>query len=256
MTRPGRHLVAVAQWVACRKNEDVLVDKDAFTHSLSAFASGLVEGFGIADALHDVSTDTAGVLRATGAAVSLVAGGRLTFAASSDELAAALERVQEFNQHGPSVHAARSGEAVTVCDVREAGQRWPIFVTAALEFDIRAVAAAPIVVDGACVGAVTGYDVGPRAWVPDDLDALRVFAAVAGGHLLSTHGTGRREWLADRVRTALDSRVVIERAKGVVAGEHGVPVDEAFKLLREHARIRGADVHTVASAVVELGLRV
>jgi AmiR/NasT family two-component response regulator len=60
---------------------------------------------------------------------------------------------------------------------------------------------------------------------------------------------------AEQLQTALDSRIVIEQAKGLVAGERGITLDEAFEVLRGHARSRNASLRSVSEAVVTLGLR-
>jgi len=59
----------------------------------------------------------------------------------------------------------------------------------------------------------------------------------------------------EQLRQALDSRVLIEQAKGIIANERGVSVDEAFRVLRKHANDRNATVRAIAGAVVNLGLR-
>ncbi len=109
--------------------------------------------------------------------------------------------------------------------------------------------------DGRAVGALNIYDDHVREWSDEDLTAALVLADIATGYLVHASELNQARRTNEQLQAALDSRVVIEQAKGLLAGERGITLDQAFAILRRHARNRNAPVHAIAQAVVELGLR-
>ena len=105
------------------------------------------------------------------------------------------------------------------------------------------------------VGALNLYSTSVRPWTERDLAAATVMADMATAYLINASVYDKQKRLAEQLPQALDSRVVIEQAKGVLANEHDISVDEAFERIRKHARAHGATVQTVAEAVVDVGLR-
>ena len=65
-----------------------------------------------------------------------------------------------------------------------------------------------------------------------------------------------QEQLSEQLQEALESRVVIEQAKGITAEQNAVPLDQAFQLMRRHARNNNASLRTVAEAIIGVGLQV
>ena len=82
-----------------------------------------------------------------------------------------------------------------------------------------------------------------------------MLADIATGYFVRASEPDRAHRVNEQLETALQSRVVIEQAEGVLAGERGITVDQAFAILRKQARSRNASIRSVAQAVVELGLR-
>lgn len=85
---------------------------------------------------------------------------------------------------------------------------------------------------------------------------IGVFADMATAYLLRASELFEARQLAGQLQAALDSRVVIEQAKGIIASEYGVSVDEAFEMLREHSRLTNVKLGEVCRAVVHMGLRI
>ena len=232
-----------------------MVDQSLLVTELGRFARTLVADRPVTDALHDFVESAAAVLDVHGAGMSLVRDGRLAFVTATPEDIAAIEKAQEDEQAGPSADAHLSRAAVLVADIREQAGRWPHVALVASRTGIVAIGAVPLVLDDLGVGTLDLYDTAPRAWTDEEAEVADLLAALVAAYLANTSRLDRARQVADQLQEALDSRVTIEQAKGLVAGERGISLDEAFHVLRAHARNRSASLRDVAQAVVDLGLR-
>jgi len=133
--------------------------------------------------------------------------------------------------------------------------KWPQLTEAALGAGLVSVAGIPMTFDGRAVGSLNIYDDHVRDWTDQDTAAARVLADIATGYLVHASELDQARRVNEQLEAALESRLIIEQAKGVLAGERGITVDQAFAVLRKHARSRNAPMHAIAKAVVELGLR-
>ena len=161
------------------------------------------------------------------------------------------------------LHAADSSPAMTVVgdqellavrDVSAHEERWPVVGTLAREHGVHAVLAIPLVVGVGATGAVSVL-ASARDWTEEEVALARAMTDLVA--LLAANAEAGREDAA-RVRQlqhALDSRVVIEQAKGVLAAAESITVDQAYARLRAFARSHNAKVADVATAVVRLNLR-
>ena len=104
-------------------------------------------------------------------------------------------------------------------------------------------------------GAVNLYSSRPRHWTADDLEVAQVLADMVTAFLVNASKLRQQEQLTEQLQQALDSRTVIEQAKGVVAERKRIGVDEAFEQIRRHARTHHVTVRAVSEAIVGLGLR-
>jgi hypothetical protein len=109
--------------------------------------------------------------------------------------------------------------------------------------------------DGQAVGSLSLYAAAGRPWSEPDQAAATALAAIVGSVLGAAARLEERARTVAQLQAALDSRVVIEQAKGVVAARDGVGVDEAFEAVRAHARSHHVTVRAVSEAIVHLGLR-
>jgi GAF domain-containing protein len=222
---------------------------------MAAFARTMAQRFAISDALHDLVQRLGAVLELDGAGVSLEESGRLRFVTANDERSSNLERVQEREQDGPCIDAWRTGEVVAIPDLRRSRGRWPAYEPVALAGGVVAVAGIPMRTNGETIGALDLYAGEPRAWSDEDIMAAGVLADVATGFVVNASELDRQRRLNEQLQAALDSRVVIEQAKGIMAAQRNVSIDAAFELLRNHARNHNSSLRAVAEAVVNLGLR-
>jgi len=227
-------------------NPETLLD------SLERFAAALTSGYGIGDVLHNLTGEMGEVLNLTGAGVTLVHDGRQRFVTAAVEAIANLERVQESSQKGPCVDAVASAAPVSVSDIAEgeASSRWPDYTVAAKAAGIRSVAGIPMLAEGKAIGAVNLYDGKARGWSSEDLRVAGIFASIATGYLAHASTARQQQRTAEQLEQALNTRLIIEQAKGVLANQREITVDEAFRRLRTYAREHNARIHDVSHEVV------
>lgn len=201
-------------------------------------ADTLVEDYDVADLLHRLVTDCVGVLEIEAAGLLLAdQRGRLQVLASSTERARLLELFQLQNDDGPCLECYRTAEPVLVEDLRTVGQRWPRFATEAMRDGFRSVTAVPLRLRSETIGALNLFGSQPGHLTPDDLEIARGLADIATIGILQERAIRRNEVLTEQLQTALNNRVIIEQAKGVIAqvGDE-LDMDDAFKILRKFAR--------------------
>ena len=232
-----------------------MIDQSRLVDELARFAGMLVDDYAVSDALHDLVDAITVIIGIHGAGVSLAQGDRLTFATAANEDIATLERLQEQTQRGPCVEAYHSGEAVFVPDLATHMQRWPVLAEAATAMGVGALAGIPMHLTGTKLGAINLYHTRVHEWTDDEAQVAQLLAALATGYIVNASRLDQARHTADQLQEALESRIIIEQAKGLLAGERNISVDEAFKLLRAHARSNNAPLRAIADAVVNLRLR-
>jgi GAF domain-containing protein len=233
-----------------------VIETELMLAAVTTFVRTMAPGLAVADVLVALCRHVTGLLDIAGSGVALVDGGHLTVAASTSESVADVGRVEEKHQEGPCIETLRTGRPTLVEDLRGERDRWPHVVAQAGDGGFGAVAAVPLGGDGPPVGVLALYDHTSRAWAADEIRAARLLADVATGHVAIAAELDRHRRTADQLQHALDSRVIIEQAKGMVAAQRGVSVDEAFKRLRKHANDHNATLRATAEAVVNVGLSI
>jgi GAF domain-containing protein len=231
----------------------VVPNHETILDSLERFAAALTGGYGIGDVLHNLTFEMAEVLDLTGAGVTLVHDGQQRFVTAAVEAIATLERVQENWQEGPCIDAVASAAPVSVPDIAagEASNRWPDYTVAAKTAGIQAVAGIPMLAEGEPIGAVNLYDRQLRNWSAEDLRVATIFASIATGYLAHASAARQQQRTAEQLQRALETRLIIEQAKGVLSAKRETTVDDAFETLRRYAREHNARIHDVARAVVK-----
>jgi GAF domain-containing protein len=232
-----------------------VTDQAALTRALSEFAQLLVREYEVSDALQDLVDGVTEVLGISGAGVSLLEGERLRFATAATDAIVLLERIQEETQNGPCVEAHQSGQPVLVTDLRDRPERWPALSEGAAEAGMLAVAGIPMRLNGTRLGALNLYHGATRDWSDEEISVSRLLADLATGYVANASRLDRLQHTAEQLQVALDSRLIIEQAKGLLAGERDISMEQAFEVLRGHARRNNASLRAVADAVVNLHLR-
>jgi GAF domain-containing protein len=215
-------------------------------------ADTLVSGFDVVEFLHTLTERCVELLDVGAAGVVLVdRQGTLRVMASSDERAHTLELFEAQNEEGPCLHCVRTGEAVVNEPLRVEGNRWPAFGREARARGFRSVHALPLRLRDQVLGALNLFSDEESRLAEAELVMGQALADVATIGLLQGRAMEEARVLADQLQRALNSRVIIEQAKGMVAEQAGVDPHDAFRLLRDYAR-NGADVLSdVARAVVK-----
>ena len=170
--------------------------------------------------------------------------------AASDKRARPLEELQAEHGEGPCVDAFDGKEPVGAGDLEGAGDRWPAFAPAAVGRGLRAVLASPIPYSDQAVGVVAVFAAEPHPWSEGEREAIVAFTELVALLILNAMEATERGRLAAELQVALDSRVVIEQAKGVLVGRHGLTTRQAFERLRRQARDQRRPLTEVARGVV------
>jgi len=179
------------------------------------------------------------------------ARGDLTVIASSSEQTRLLELLQVEVDVGPCLLAYRTGKQVLVDDLSVDRQRWPAFAARAAEYRYRSVSALPLRLRDERVGALNLFrtEVGPLS--PTHIAIGQALADVATIGILNQRTLTHSDLINQQLQSALNTRVIIEQAKGVLAERGNLDMDRAFVLLRSYARKTHQRLADVARAVVD-----
>lgn len=219
-------------------------------------ADTLVDDYDVIDLMQTLVDACQEFLESTDAGILLAdSSGDLELIASTSEATQLVEVMQLGAESGPCIECFMTGAAVSVPDIAAESQRWPLFRHAALENGFAAIEAIPMRLRNTTIGTLNLLRSIPGPPPPEDLSAARAFADVATIGILHERTVREKESVSTQLQTALNSRVMIEQAKGVVAFTAGVPITEAFNLIRTYARTRGLRLSDVAARVVQREIR-
>jgi GAF domain-containing protein len=219
--------------------------------TLVELADTLVANFDVVELLTLLADRCVEVLEVGAAGLMLVSPqGDLRVMASSSETMRLLELFEQQAQEGPCLDCFRTGVAVVNHDLSIVGGRWPKFTPQAIAAGFGAVHALPMRLRGSIIGALNLFQYSPGVMVQADLDAAQAFADVATIAILQHRATQEAHILNDQLNFALNSRVVIEQAKGMIAERRRVSMGDAFAILRNHARNHDLLLANVANSVI------
>jgi GAF domain-containing protein len=170
--------------------------------------------------------------------------------AASSERTRSLELFQLQRDEGPCLECYRTGIMVCVADLQTNAERWPQFVPAALKLGFASIHAVPMRLNDRNLGALGLFGSAVGALNDDDLSLAQALAHVASVALVTGNATSDQDRLNRQLQLALDSRVLIEQAKGAIAQYSSVTMDEAFAHLRRYARDHNEKLTEVARSVV------
>lgn len=214
-------------------------------------ADTLVDDFDVVELLHRLTSACVALLGVSAAGLLLDdQRGNLAVVASSSEETRLLEVFQLQNAQGPCLDCVRTGVAVTSGDLAADAARWPVFVPAALDAGFHSVAALPLRLRDQTIGGLGLFDSRMQFVPPEDQRLGQALADVATIGIQQHRSAHRNSVLAEQLQHALNSRVLVEQAKGVLAERHALSMDAAFETLRRHSRNHNQKLTEVAASIV------
>jgi hypothetical protein len=223
-------------------------------------ADTLVDDFDVVDLLTLLATRAVEVLDVSAAGVMLVTPeGDLRVVASSSEAMRVVELFELQHEEGPCLDCYHHPEPVLNQDLATANGRWPRFAPVAVEAGFRMVHALPMRLRGTVIGALNLFQADTRPLDPGDVLAGQAMADIGTIAILQRRAATEAQVVNDQLSRALNSRIIIEQAKGVLAERAALTMEDAFTRLRNHARNHNlllADVaeHLIAGTLTHTAL--
>jgi GAF domain-containing protein len=220
--------------------------------TLVELADNLVDDFDVIDVLTLLSLRCVDAIDVDAAGVMLASpGGELQFIASSSESMRVLELLQIQADEGPCVDCFKSGTAIINHELVEPDQRWPNFAPRAIALGFHSVHCLPMRLRGRTIGALNFFRKEKGLLDDEDVVLAQGLADVATIAILQHRTSLDAKTLNAQLSIALDSRIVIEQAKGKVAQATNTGMDDAFNRMRAHARNHNMGLTSVATLIVE-----
>jgi GAF domain-containing protein len=215
-------------------------------------ADSLVDDFDLVDFLSNLTSYAAAISGADAVGLMLVDhAGRARFMAATNESGKVMELFQLQNAEGPCLDCIATGEPVVNADLEHAEELWPTFAPVARRAGFRSVHAFPMRLRGQRIGALNLFGGSDSHFSDAEVRIVQALADVATVAIVQQRSIARAEVVTEQLQHALDSRVVIEQAKGALAQAHGITLGEAFDGLRSQARSSGRKLVDVAQQLVE-----
>jgi len=227
------------------------VREEQLNRAFVELADTLVSEFDVAELLHSLAVRCVELFDVDAAGLMLAdERGALRVVASSNEQTRMLELFEIQSQEGPCSDCYHSGRSVIEEDLERAA-RWPRFRREALNAGFGAVLAIPMSLREEVIGALNLFRSAPGGLGEADRAACQALADVATIALIQERALREARVVADQLQGALNSRVIIEQAKGVLAGLGQLDMDVAFRLLRDYARSQNRLLVDVSRDVAE-----
>jgi GAF domain-containing protein len=215
-------------------------------------ADTLVADFDVVELLTLLTDGCVDVLDVGAAGLMLAAPeGDLRVMASSSEAMRMLELFELQSQEGPCLDCYRTGQPVVNQNLATVNGRWPRFAAEALAAGFHAVHALPMRLRGTVIGALNLFHIEPGEMRQADVVAAQAMADVATIGVLQHRATVEAQVLNEQLNHTLNSRIVIEQAKGIIAERESLNMEQAFSTLRNHARYHNLRLVDVAGDVID-----
>jgi transcriptional regulator with GAF, ATPase, and Fis domain len=220
--------------------------------ALVELADTLVAGFDVIDLLHTLTERCVDLLAVDAAGLLLAqARGALSPVAASSEQVRLLELLQLEGEDGPGLDCYRSGVSVACPDLSAEQRHWPAFTAAARERGFAAVLVLPMRLREQTLGALSLFTEAPGALPAEHAEVAQSLADVATIGMLHERSLREKSLAAEQLQGALNSRILIEQAKGVLSERLRLPMDAAFNAMRSYARGHHQNLSEVARAVLD-----
>ena len=204
------------------------------------------------DVLGEVTDIAArGIPGAESTSITLIRGEKAFTAAHTGEMALAADELQYERGYGPCMDAGRAGVVLRIDDMRTE-QRWPEYTARVLEVGVRSSLSMPLPYQGGTIGALNNYSTQSAAFAaPESEEAATAVAEAVAIAVLNADAHDRLAEHARNMRLAMESRAVIEQAKGVLMAQRGVDAEQAFEILRDASQRYNRKLREIAQGIVE-----
>lgn len=220
-------------------------------------ADTLVADFDVVELLTVLTDRCVEMLDVSAAGLMLLAPeGDLRVMASSSEAMRVLELFELQSEEGPCLDCYRTGTPVLNQELSAGEDRWPHFAPEARAAGFQSVHALPMRLRGSVIGALNLFSSETRALSVADVEAAQAMTDVATIAVLQHRAALDAQEINEQLNHALNSRIVIEQAKGMIAEGRGLDMEQAFATLRNHARNQNLQLVLVATTVIEGSLPV
>jgi GAF domain-containing protein len=220
--------------------------------TLVELADNLVDEFDVIDVLTVLSDRCVEVLDVDSAGVMLAApGGELQVVASSSVAMRGLELFELQANEGPCVDCFVSGEPIVNLELSAVDARWPRFAERAVVDGFHSVHALPMHLRGITVGALNMFRIAPGSLHTEDVLVAQALADVATIAIIQHQASVDAAVLNTQLSEALNSRIIIEQAKGKVSEASGLDMDRSFQRMRNHARNHNLRLTELARGIAE-----
>jgi hypothetical protein len=229
-----------------------MADPQRLSRVFVELADTLVTDFDVVDFMTVLAHRCVELLGATEAGVVLAdERGSLRSVASSHESARLLDLFEIQNHEGPCLDCYRTGEQVINVSLAPGDNRWPKFGVEARRLGFTTVHALPMRLRGQVIGAINIFASSTTTLTAPEIEVGQALADVATVGLLQERSIREARLLNEQLQAALNSRIVIEQAKGMLAERRVIEMDVAFEALRSYARNTNQKLSDVAHDLVD-----
>jgi hypothetical protein len=219
---------------------------------LADFAKIMADEHGPTEVLHHLGNYVTELLPVHGVGILLRSpAGGIEVATANSDAGRAVEQLEADLAEGPCTECMFAGEQILAPDLAATADRYPRFVPRALEVGIRSIHAFPMNIRGEQLGSMDVVATEVVHLEAGQLATAQLLADVAISYLTNSRLLHEKTTLASQLQHALDSRVIIEQAKGILAERHNLTVTAAFDRLRQYARSNQRKLHEVATQIVQ-----
>ncbi len=216
----------------------------------------LVGDFDVIDVLTLLTSRCVELLDAAAAGILLAdSDGHLRVVGASTERIQLLELFQVQNDEGPCLDCYRTGRVVVHSDL-DIQSPWPLFAAECTAAGFRSVCAVPLRLSAHTLGCLNMFMSEPGGLTKSDIALAQALADVASIAIVQDQTTRDAAIREGQLQHALNSRIAIEQAKGMIAERHNVDMNEAFSRLRSYARNNNRGLTETAEALVSANIAV
>ncbi len=235
-----------------RSTDTEMTREGQIIRSFLELADTLVADYDIIDSLTVLVARCVEILDTAAAGILLAdAEGHLRAVAASSEQAHLLELFQLQNDEGPCMEAFSTGVPVIHTELNSAIEQWPRFSPHAIRAGYHSVYAIPLRLRGDIIGALNLFRSERGSLADGDIDLARAFADLASITILQAQEATEARRRDAQLQYALDSRIIIEQAKGMLAEHAHIDMPTAFDHIRARARNTNTKLTDLAAHIVD-----